>query len=157
MRNAVTMALLVLTIGVGACAGPKQQEFTRADADAIRKGTAEFAAAFNAKELEKVVEFYGENSVLMPPNKPLLRGRDTLKSYYGDQFTRGGELRLDVEEILGHGPLAYESGTYSLTYAGGGRDRGKFLRVLRNQNGTWRTEYNIWSSDLPQQPGAAAD
>ena len=68
MRYAVTIAALVLTLGVGACAGPKQQEFTRADAEAIKKGTADFTAAFNQKELDKVVEFYVDNSVLMPPN-----------------------------------------------------------------------------------------
>jgi ketosteroid isomerase-like protein len=156
MRYAVTIAALVLTLGVGACAGPKQQEFTRADAEAIKKGTADFAAAFNNKELDKVIEFYMDSSVLMPPNKPLLRGRDTLKAFYGGEVARGGELSMEVEEVQGHGPLAYESGTYAITFAGGARDRGKYLRVLRQMGGTWRTEKTIWSSDLPQQ-GAAAD
>lgn len=155
MRYAATMAALVLTLGVGACAGPRQQEFTRADAEAIKKGTADFTAAFNGKQLDKVIEFYVDNSVLMPPNKPLLRGRETVKAFYNDQVSRGGELRMDVEEVEGHGPLAYESGTYSITYEGGERDRGKYIRVLRNMAGTWRTEKTIWSSDLPQQASSA--
>ena len=151
MRYAVTIAALVLTLGVGACAGPKQQEFTRSDAESIKKATADFTAAFNHKEIDKVIEFYDENSVLMPPNKPLLRGRDALKAYYGAEVARGGELKMDTEEVQGHGPLAYEAGTYSMSYANGGRDRGKYLRVFRLMNGTWRTEKTIWSSDLPQQ------
>ena len=155
MRYAVTIAALVLTLGVGACAGPKQQEFTRADAEAIKKNTAEFAAAFNNKQLDKVIEFYVDNSVLMPPNKPLLRGRDTFKAFYNDQVTRGGQLSMDVVEIEGHGPLAYESGTYSISFEGGARDRGKYVRVLRNMGGTWRTEKTIWSSDLPVQSATA--
>ena len=154
MRYAVTIAALVLTLGVGACAG-KPQEFTRTDAEAIKRGTVEFTTAFNHKEIDKVIEFYVDNSVLMPPNKPLLRGRDALKAYYGAEVARGGQLTMESEEVQGHGPLAYEAGIYSISYDNGGRDRGKYLRVLRLMNGTWRTEKTIWSSDLPQPPAAA--
>ena len=157
MRYAVTVAALALTLGVGACAGPKQEEFTRADAEAIKKSTADFTAAFNHKEIDKVVDFYVDNSVLMPPNKPLLRGRDALRAYYGAEVARGGELRMDSEEVQGHGPLAYEAGVYSITFEGGARDRGKYLRVFRLMNGTWRTEKTIWSSDLPQPNAPSAD
>jgi ketosteroid isomerase-like protein len=153
----VPIAALVLTLGVGACAGPKQQEFTRADAEQIKKGTADFAAAFNAREVDRVVDFYVENSVLMPPNKPLLRGRDALKAYYGAEIARGGVLKMEAEEVEGHGPLAYVSGTYAITYENGGRDRGKYIRVLRLMNGNWRLEKTMWSSDLPQPPSASAD
>ena len=156
MRYAATIAALVLTVVVSACAGTPQEEFTRADAEAIRKNTADFTAAFNAKEVDKLVDFYGENAVLMPPNKPLLRGREVLKSYYDDQVTRG-ELTMNVDEVSGHGPIAFESGTYAMALADGNRDRGKYIRVLRSQNGNWRTEKIIWSSDLPKQPAAAAD
>lgn len=155
MRYAVTIAALVLTLGVGACAGPKQQEFTLADAEAIKKSTTDFTAAFNNKEVDKVVDFYVDNSVLMPPNKPLLRGRDALKSYYGAEVARGGQLTMDAQEVEGHGPLAYVSGTYSVSYSDGARDRGKYLRVLRLMNGTWRLEKTIWSSDLPVQSASA--
>lgn len=155
MRYAVTIAALVLTLGVGACAGPKQQEFTRADAEAIKKGTADFTAAFNHKELDKVVDFYVDNSVLMPPNKPLLRGREALRAYYGAEVARGGQLTMNSEEVQGSGPLAYEAGVYSISYDDGGRDRGKYLRVFRLMNGTWRTEKTIWSSDLPVQSASA--
>jgi ketosteroid isomerase-like protein len=156
MRNAVTVAALALMVVVSACAGKTEQQFTRADADAIRKNTAEFIAAFNAKQVDKVVEFYGENSVLMPPNKPMLRGRDILKSYYGEQMSRGA-LSMEIDEIQGHGPLAYEFGTYAMAFSDGNRDRGKYLRVLRLMNGAWRTEKTIWSSDLPTQTHASAD
>jgi hypothetical protein len=30
------------------------------------------------------------------------------------------------------------------------RDRGKLLFVLRRMNDTWRYEYTVWNSDLPQ-------
>ena len=64
-----------------------------------------------------------------------------------------GDRRTIPEEVAGHGPIAYEYGLYSLDLGGNGRDRGKYLRVLRNTAGTWRVEKTIWSSDLP--PSAA--
>lgn len=151
MRYAVTAAALALTIAVSACAtGAKQEEFTRADAEAIRQTAAQLSAAFNAKRLDELVTFYADNSVFMPPNAPLLRGREPLQEYYKSMFDRGvTKLELQPEEVNGHGPLAFESGTYATSDDKGGRDRGKYIRVLRNTAGSWRTEKTIWSSDFP--------
>lgn len=152
MRHAVTIAALSLATVASACAtGAKEQGFTRADQDIIRKNAADLAAAFNARQVDKVLGFYADNSIFMPPNAPLLRGRDPLKSFYAGMIEQGAtDLRLEPDEISGHGPIAYESGTYSVSFAkGAARDRGKYLLVLRNMGGTWRTEKTIWSSDLP--------
>ncbi|HVL69964.1 MAG TPA: DUF4440 domain-containing protein [Vicinamibacterales bacterium] len=152
MRYAVTITALALAAAVSACAtGAKQQEFTRADAEAIRKVSAELTTAFNEKQVDTVVGFYAENSVFMPPNAPLLRGREPLKSFYADLLAKGAtNLQITPDEVVGYGPIAYESGSYSMTFGTNGqRDRGKYLRVLRNTAGTWRAEKTIWSSDLP--------
>ena len=155
MRYASILAALALAVTVSACAtAATQQEFTRTDADAIRKASLDLAAAFNQKQVDTVLEFYAENSVFMPPNAPQLRGRDPLKSFYGELIAKGAaNLQLEPEEVAGHGPIAYEYGTYSIELGANNRDRGKYLRVLRNTAGTWRTEKTIWSSDLP--PSAA--
>ena len=62
---------------------------------------------------------------------------------------------LEPTEVIGHGPIAYEAGTYSVELAEGRHDRGKYVLVLRNLHGTWRTEKTIWSSDLPPVPASA--
>lgn len=150
MRYVISIAALALAVTVSGCAtAATQQEFTRADADAIRQSSLALAAAFNEKQIEKVLEFYAENSVFMPPNAPQLRGRDPLKSFFAEMLAKGApKLQLEPGEIAGHGPLAYEYGTYSIDSAEG-RDRGKYLVVLRNTAGVWRAEKTIWSSDLP--------
>jgi ketosteroid isomerase-like protein len=156
MRYAVTVAALALTVAVSACAtGANQQEFTRADADAVRKTAADLSAAFNAKEVDKIINLYADNSVFMPPNAPLMRGREPLQSFYTGMIAQASQLELNSEEVNGHGPIAFDSGTYSLTYAKGGRDRGKYVRILRNTAGYWRTEKTIWSSDFPPVPPSA--
>ena len=151
MRHAVTISALALTVFVSACAsGAKEQGFTMADQQAIRKNATDLAAAFNAKEVDKLLDFYADTSIFMPPNAPLLRGREPLKSFYSNMIERGAtNLRLEPNEVSGYGPIAYAAGTYSVSYDKGGHDRGKYLLVLRNMGGTWRTEKTIWSSDLP--------
>lgn len=153
MRTVLTGAVLALTLSMGACAtSATQQEFTRTDVEAIRKTASDLSAAFNHKELDKVLELYADSSVFMPPNAPLLRGREPLKSFYADLLTKWTELKLVPADVAGHGPIAYQSGTYTLTSADA-RDRGKYLLVMRNMGGHWRVEYTAWSSDLPRPAG----
>jgi ketosteroid isomerase-like protein len=149
MRRVITMAALALAVGTGACGGPKAQEFGTSDAQAVRQATAALEAAFNSNEMDKIVELYADNSVFMPPNKPLLRGRGPLKSFYDGLHQVGWkDLKLTPDDVAGHGPLAYESGSYSMMN-GNNPDRGKFLIVFRNLGGSWKIEYTSWSSDLP--------
>lgn len=154
MRASVRSALLAVVIATSACAsGARTEEFSTADAEVLRQRTQELATAFNAKQVDAILGLYAENSVFMPPNAPVLRGREPLRSFYQDLIGRATNLRLETEEVAGHGPLAYETGTYSLVYQGGDvRDRGKYVFIWRKTAGTWRTEKTIWSSDLPAIP-----
>src|SRR5262245_46765750 len=148
MRRTLSIAALALTLTAAACAGTSEQPFTQTDQAAIRKASADLTAAFNAKDVDKILALYADNSVFMPPNAPLLRGRDPLKGYFTNLVGKATDLKMDNVEVAGHGPIAYTSGSYSLTNAGV-PDRGKFLIVMRNMMGTWRFEYTMWSSDLP--------
>jgi ketosteroid isomerase-like protein len=146
--------LIVLT--ASACSSAEQtDQFTTQDTEAIRQRSQQLATGFNAKQMDTILELYADNSVFMPPNAPVLRGREPLREFYQDLIGRATNLHLETEDVAGHGPLAYETGTYSLVYQDGAvRDRGKYLFVWRQTNDTWRTEKTIWSSDLPPQTPA---
>jgi ketosteroid isomerase-like protein len=153
MQRVLTTALVALSVCVSAsaCAGKTEPEFGMADQQAIRQVSATLESSFNAKDVDKILTLYAENSVFMPPNKPLLRGRALLKGFYEGLLSGGSkDLKITSGDVAGHGPLAYESGSYSMMN-GNVPDRGKFLFVLRNMNGAWRIEYTSWSSDLPPQ------
>ena len=154
MRQAVRYAVLAAIVVSGACAsGERTDEFTAADTEAIRQRSQQLPAAFNGKQIDAILELYSDNSVFMPPNAPLLRGREPLREFYQDLIARTTNLRLETEDVAGHGPLAYETGTFWLNYQDGGvRDRGKYVFIWRKMNDTWRTEKTIWSSDLPPAP-----
>lgn len=151
MQRALTVTLVVATMCAmaGACGGKKEQEFGIPDQQAIREATSTLQTAFNAKDVDKILSLYTENSVFMPPNKPLLRGRSSLKGFYDGLMNAGSkDLKLAPADVAGHGPLAYESGSYSMMN-GDVPDRGKYLFIFRNMSGTWKIEYTSWSSDLP--------
>jgi ketosteroid isomerase-like protein len=155
MRKVLTIAVLGFSAALSACNGPTEPEFGIPDQQALRQATTALEAAFNAKEVDRILPLYADNSVFMPPNKPLLRGRVPLKSYYNGLLDAGStDLKLTPDDVTGHGPLAYESGAYSMMN-GDTRDRGKFLFVFRNLGGNWKIEYASWSSDLP--PAVASD
>ena len=151
MGYAVRYAFVAMIIAVGACASePASDEFTTRDAETIRQRSQQLPTAYNAKNIDAIVELYADNSVFMPPNAPLLRGREPLREFYQDLIGRTTNLRLETEDVAGHGPIAYETGTYWLGYQDGGvRDRGKYVFIWRKMNDTWRTEKTIWSSDMP--------
>lgn len=146
--------LLTLLVLAAACSGPAPAEFTTGDAGSIRQQHDGFLAAFNGKDADKILGLYAENSVFMPPNEPIIRGKDALKHFYAELFKRGAtNLRMDITEVSGHGPLAYQSGTYEMDLkpetGAPGRDRGKYLFVLRKLQIGWKYEYTMWNSDLP--------
>ena len=156
MRQSVIAAVAVAALAAAACGGPAQDEFTTKDATSIRQETQQFVDAFNAKQVARMLDLYAENSVFMPPNAPVIRGKASLKSFYDNLVNDEGAtgLEMSVDEVAGHGPIAYQTGRYEMRFAAGEgtprRDRGKFLMVLREMGGKWRYEYTMWSSDLPQ-------
>ena len=152
MNRVLTMALAAsVCLSASACGGKQEAEFGTADQQAIRQVTTALETSFNAKDVDKILSLYTDNSTFMPPNKPLLRGRGPLKGFY-DGLLNGGakDLKITPADVAGHGPLAYESGSYSMMN-GTVADRGKYLFIFRSIVGSWKIEYTSWSSDLPPQ------
>lgn len=154
MRTAVRIAAAaVLAVGTAACSGSGGQEFTAKDQASIRSKNDALVHAINAKDVGKIVDLYAENSTFMPPNRPIIRGKDPLKTYYQDLVKGTDGLHLTVDEVSGSGPLAYQTGTYELDAKDAKgqpeHDRGKYLFILRSMGGNWRYEFSMWNSDLP--------
>jgi uncharacterized protein (TIGR02246 family) len=154
MRKSVLILLGVVCLASACTAGAPGDEFGLKDQAAIREKTAAFAKAFNTKAVGQVLDVYTENATFMPPNQPVLRGKEAMKSFYDDLMKSGAtNLKIDVGEVSGHGPLAYQSGTYEMdikpSNGQADRDRGKYLFIARKLNNIWRYEYMVWNSDLP--------
>jgi ketosteroid isomerase-like protein len=149
----VALGMALSLIGCGGAA-PKD-EFGRADAEQISKMIQEFAAAYNAKDVEKIGTYFAGNASVMPANRSTLTGVDAVKGFYQERVGREGatNLAVDMLSVQGQGTLAYYAGTFSLDLKPEGgperHDRGKVIWILRKLGGQWKIEYQIMGSDLP--------
>lgn len=155
MRALFCSAAMATTIALAACSAPSGPTFDKAAQEEIRTIVQDLTTAYNAKNPEQVMSLFSGAAVLMPPNAPTTRGTESITGYFEQRFAEGaGDLRLDVNDISGEGPLGYVSGDFGLTVrppAGGPerRDRGKFLWIVRDHGEHWLLEYVMFSSDLP--------
>ena len=155
-RKLALCLALTAAVGFAACGGSApSEEFGRADAEQISKMIQDFAAAYNAKDVEKVGSYFAGNASLMPANRSTLNGVEAIKGFYNERFNVDGatDLAIQMLSVQGHGPLAYFAGTFSLNLkpAAGPerRDRGKVIWILRKLAGQWKFEWQIMASDLP--------
>jgi ketosteroid isomerase-like protein len=155
-----TSLLLVVAALCAGCSRASGPAFDNADSARIKQVIEQLRTAFNAKDPSKAAALYSTTAAVMPPNRPLMRGRKFVEQYYVDRFAEGAtNLELQSADISGQGTLAYASGDYRLNLVPpkGGQsrlDRGKFLWIFREQNGQWMIEYVIFSSDFVAPPAA---
>ena len=153
MRTAVRIAVAALAVSAAACGGTNQPQFTAKDQTSIRAKNDSLMQAINDKDVAKIVDLYAEDTTFMPPNRPIIRGKDSLKAFYQDLVSGANGLQLKVDEVSGSGQLAYQTGTYEMEVKNAKgqpeRDRGKYLFILRSMGGNWRYEFSMWNSDLP--------
>ena len=152
-------ALCLVALLTAACSSNTGPTFDAADQDRIKAVIQQLTTAFNAKDAAKVAALYTPEAVVMPPNKTLMRGRSFVEQYYTARFGEGAtDLGLQPNEIKGSGTLAVAMGDYRLVLAPAAgpprRDRGKFVWIFRELNGTWMIDGIIFSSDFAELPPA---
>ncbi len=150
--------MATLTLGFAAAAG-----CLAADDQALRDADAEWSKAAGAKDLDKTVSYYSDDTIVMPPNDPAATTKEAVRKIWQDLLASSG-LVISWEatkvEVAKSGDIGFVSGTYELTMndASGNpvNDRGKYLEVWEKQpDGSWKCGADIWNSDLPASAPAA--
>src|SRR5438046_10707040 len=124
---------------------------------ALRDLDAKWSAAAGDKDIDKTVSYYSEDAVVMPPNAPSAKTKETIRGAWKEMLTSPGAAitwKATKVEVAKAGDLAYVSGTYEqlMTDASGNpaKDRGKYVEIFKKQtDGTWKVIVDIWNSDLP--------
>lgn len=156
---------LVLTLAFGLAlaalclAGDKHAEQSLRDADDA------WSKAAASKDLEKTVAYYSNDATVLPPNAPIATTKDAIKKLWGDLLASPGLIiswKATKVEAAKSGDLGFVSGTYEFTMndASGKptTDKGKYVEVWEKQaDGKWKCGTDIWNSDLPAAPAAAAE
>jgi uncharacterized protein (TIGR02246 family) len=122
--------------------------------EAIVAANEEFMDAFERGDAAGIVAMYTPDAKLLPPNSPMLRGTQAIRTFWQEAKEAGGKAtKLETLEVESHDDLAIEIGSYTLTLqtAGSGTvtDKGKYLVVWKRDHGVWKLQVDIWNTDRP--------
>ena len=92
---------------IAACTGGN--DFDDAERVAIEAASEEWLAAHTAKDWDALMALYTEDAVFIPPEGPVLEGRDAIRAWF---IANESEARVELNnlEIVGNGDLAYVRG-----------------------------------------------
>ena len=148
----VRKSIVVLALSVVAIAPLPAQSTPRTQIDAAN---SHFMTTFNRGDGAGVAQYYATDAVLMPPNAAAVHGRSGIAELWGGFAKMGGtNLKLHTTELVAHGDMAHEMGTYSLDVkpAKGAAmdDHGKYIVIWkRDPKAGWQLYRDIWNSDVP--------
>jgi len=113
----------------------------------------DFAKALVAKDAAAAANLYDEKASLLPPNEPIVTGRENIKKYWQAAID-AGLITASVKTVDAgsDGDLGYEIGTFELKFQGKDgviiTDIGKYTEILkRNSEGKWMSIYGMWSAN----------
>src|SRR5262249_3985588 len=126
---------------------------SQADLDGIAANSATWLAGMRAADWKKVASNYTEDGMILPPDQPLVSGRENIRKGLAPLPPI---TSMDVEnvEVSGCCDTAFVRGTYKIVFSPPGVDpiheTGKFIEIRRRQkHGTWLMQRDMFSSDAP--------
>jgi len=150
LRPILALALLALPAAAPAQERMVSEEVAikpiRLEIEAVQ---ARFVAAVNGDDRATVANSYTADAVLMPPNMPIVEGREAIGEFFG-QGMGGATITLKIRDVHPQGrDAALEAGSYEITGADGSHlDHGKYLVAWSRTDDGWKMKYDIWNSSM---------
>ena len=114
----------------------------------------DYERAWRAGDAKAIASLFTEDGVLLPNNRPPIRGRTAIQAIYEDE--RGGPLHLRALAYAAKGAVGYIVGGYR--YGDAERDMGKFTITLRRAPGKpWLISSDMDSMNASPKPRPATD
>ena len=150
----LALTVVALLLSVTACKEETKTAPSKpATIEELGQMNRDFAKALVAKDATAAANLYTENASLLPPNEPMVTGRENIKNYWQEAID-AGLVAASVKTIdaSSDGDLGYEVGTFELKFqAEDGSiitDIGKYTEILkRNAQGEWISIYGMWSAN----------
>lgn len=116
---------------------------------AIEAANERFVEAFGKGDAARIADMYAEGARVLPPNSPMVQGRQRIQELWQSLINTGAKLMLSTTDVEAQGNVVYEVGTYELTFPDNKRDAGKYVVIWRRQKGGWKLAVDIWNSNMP--------
>jgi uncharacterized protein (TIGR02246 family) len=156
----LAIAALLAVSFTAACANQTAQapapppDTRKADEAAIRAASADWSKAAQAKDLDKAVSFYAEDSAYFVDKGAMVKGKNSIGMVWKDMLAQPGpglSFQASYVEVARSGDLGYEYGTYSLvSEEKKGKPKteiGKYVTVWKKQkDGAWKVAVDIDNS-----------
>ncbi|OGS55270.1 MAG: hypothetical protein A3K60_05045 [Euryarchaeota archaeon RBG_19FT_COMBO_56_21] len=123
----------------------------------VKRNNRKFSLGIRTRNLTTIEQLYTEDTVLMPPNNDMVKGRRGTREFWSAAIKMGlKSATLSTIEAQRCGDEIREIGIYRLRivpeHKKAYEDVGKYLTVWKVQSdGSWRLQKDIWNSDLPKK------
>jgi len=157
MNKFSLIALALTSLMFWACGDSPEKEKTKdasfdlsKEKEWIQNELVKFANDFRKGDTAALAAYYSSDAVAMPPGMTSVMKKD-IASMWGQAIQMGvKDITLNVTEVHGDQDLLVEVGTYEM-YGDNKMvlEKGKYISVLKKENGTWKVFRDIWNSDAP--------
>ena len=127
---------------------------TTEDEKAVRDVLNNVIAAFNEKDLEKLLSLHTDDIILMEPGIPLIQGKKRVREMFADFEKRKLSIKLSftIDELEVNGSRAFARGQVFKQSGDVGKkpvnEIGKFITLLKKQeDGNWLRSHVIVNMD----------
>lgn len=158
MRRTFLLHGIALAIVSGACSAPPRDEQPPFDLEATRRliveQNARFTAAHVAGDSAAIDAMFTADARSYPPGADAAIGLAPIHNLTVEYIKAGiTEFREETTDFYGNSEYVIDAGTYVLTYgASPVTERGKYLNVWKQVNGSWKLQSNIWNTDAAAPP-----
>ena len=113
--------------------------------------------SMTSNNTEKVMTYYAENAVSLPPNMEAVKGKEAIEKWMKQMSQSGMKVTKATFETAGFevsGTIGYEYGTYDMSMempgTGSMSDKGNYMSVwTQQQDGSWKIRVETWNSSNP--------
>jgi uncharacterized protein (TIGR02246 family) len=146
---------LLLAGSSGACVETRSVDISQ-DIKQVEAAGQRIWSALSRNDTAGLLAEYAEDSIIFPPNAPMVVGKPAVAKVLGELF--GAIAFRDVvgtvTDVRVSGDLAIETGQYTWTLVPPGGapmpDKGKYVHVwARTPDGTWKVIRYFSNSDVP--------
>jgi ketosteroid isomerase-like protein len=112
------------------------------------------AVVAEGQNVERILSFWTDDAIVIPPGAPELRGKTAIREYVGKSLaTPGFRIRWSPTSaaVSSDGTLGYTIGENAVTVPGADGKlvtiRGRYTTVWRrDKDNDWRCDVDIWNS-----------
>lgn len=104
-----------------------------------------FRDAYNAGDVEALLDLYLEDAVMLMPQSNVRIGHDAIAEQYQQAFENGvGNLRLNMREVKQIGPEAALEVSETLIDAPGRTVHGRHMHIWIRSDGEWKLSRDMY-------------